>query len=57
MYANCSASQNELKSIDVCITGTFLASCSDSDGHKLLLDSKSAKKHAPAYDMSFLTVQ
>ena len=56
MHANRSASQNELKSIAVCITGTFLASYSDSDGRELLSDSKSTKKHARAYDMSFFDI-
>ena len=57
MHVNCSMSQNELKSIAVCITGIFLASYSDSDGRELLSDSKSAKKYARTYDMSFLTLQ
>ena len=52
MHANRSASQNELKSIAVCITGTFLALYSDSNGHESLSDSNSTKKHARTYDMS-----
>ena len=56
MQANRSASQNELKSIAVCITGNFLASYSDFDGRESLSDSKSAKKHARTYDMSFFDI-
>ena len=56
MHVNCSVSQNELKSIAVCITGNFLESYSDSDGRESLSDSKSAKKHAHTYDMSFFDI-
>ena len=56
MHAICSTSQNELKSIAVCITGTFLALYSDSDGLESLSDSKSAKKYARTYDMSLFDI-
>ena len=57
MHANRSASQNELKSIAVCITGTFLASYSDSDGRESLSDSKSTKSMPVPMICHFLTLQ
>ena len=56
MHANRSVSQNELKIIAVCITGTFLASYSDSDGRESLSDSKSTKSMPVPMICHFLTL-